>query len=240
MTMRAPPPEIPIRLFQTQLHECGYYPERQARNLVLDPQSPYLAQAYANAVDHGFRRSGGHIYRPHCPDCDVCTATRIDVQRFQPDRSQRRCLARNADLEIATVPARQSDEAFALYARYLDNRHGDGPMAGPTPEEFERFLISRWGRTVFIELRLAKELLAVAVTDVMPQGLSAVYTFYAPEHPRRSLGTFAILQQIALAQRRELPFVYLGYWLPGHPKMDYKRRFSALQILREGRWQELR
>lgn len=240
MTMRVPPPEIPIRLFQTQLHECGYYPERQARNLVLDPHSPYLAQAYANAVDHGFRRSSGHIYRPHCPDCDACTASRIEVQHFQPDRSQRRCLARNADLEIATVPARLHEEAFDLYARYLDSRHGDGPMAGPTPEDFERFLISRWGRTMFIELRLEQELLAVAVTDVMPQGLSAVYTYYAPEHPRRGLGTFAILQQIALAQRRNLPFVYLGYWLPGHPKMDYKRRFSALQILREGRWQELR
>ncbi len=240
MTMRVPPPEIPIRLFQTQLHECGYYPERQARNLVLDPHSPYLAQAYANAVDHGFRRSSGHIYRPHCPDCDACTASRIEVRHFQPDRSQRRCLARNADLEIATVPARPHEEAFDLYARYLDSRHGDGPMAGPTPEDFERFLISRWGRTMFIELRLEQELLAVAVTDVMPQGLSAVYTFYAPEHPRRGLGTFAILQQIALAQRRNLPFVYLGYWLPGHPKMDYKRRFSALQILREGRWQELR
>lgn len=234
------PPEIPIRLFQSQLHECGYYPERQARNLVLDPDSPYLARAYTNAVDHGFRRSSAHVYRPHCPQCDACVASRIDVARFQPDRNQRRCLTRNADLEIQTVPGRYHDDAFQLYARYLGARHGDGPMANPSAQEFERFLVSDWGSTVFIEFRLKQELLAVAVTDVLPQGLSAVYTFYAPEQPRRSLGTFAILQQIALAQRRNLPFVYLGYWLAGHPKMDYKQRFSALQVLREGHWRELR
>ena len=118
MTMRVPPPEIPIRLFQTQLHECGYYPERQARNLVLDPHSPYLAQAYANAVDHGFRRSSGHIYRPHCPDCDACTASRIEVQHFQPDRSQRRCLRRNEDLSVHWRDAVPDDEA--LYVGRLD------------------------------------------------------------------------------------------------------------------------
>lgn len=238
MTMHATP-EIPIRLFQTQLHDCGYYQGRQARSLVLDPASPYLGAAYGNAIDHGFRRSSDQIYRPHCPHCDACTATRIRVADFRPDRSQRRCLARNADLRVAAMPARFSEEAFALYARYLDARHGDGPMANPSAQEFERFLIGGWSRTVFLELRRDEELVAVAVTDVLPQGLSAVYTFYAPEQAAHGLGTFAILQQIALARRRNLNFVYLGYWLPGHPKMDYKRRFSAMQILRDGRWQDL-
>ncbi len=234
------PPEIPIRLFQTQMHVCGYYPERQARSLVLDPSSPYLALAYPNAIDHGFRRSSHQVYRPHCPDCTACTPTRIVVEAFRPDRSQRRCVARNADLRAVVMPARATDEYFALYERYLDARHGDGPMAQPTPEEFENFLIGTWSRTLFLELREGDRLLAVAVTDALPQGLSAVYTFYEPGLPQRSLGTFAILQQIALAARRQLPFVYLGYWLPGHPKMDYKRRFGAMEILRDGKWQALR
>ncbi len=238
MTMHKPP-EVPIRLFQTLLHACGYYPERQARSLVIDPSSPFLAQVYPSAIDHGFRRSGQQIYRPHCPACNACTPTRIVVDRFRPDRSQRRCLARNADLTVGAVPAKCSEENFALYDRYLGARHGDGPMAGPAPADFENFLIGSWNHTFFLEVRQAGRLLAIAVTDALPQGLSAVYTFYDPELSRRGLGTFAILQQIAWATERGLPFVYLGYWLAGHPKMDYKRRFSGLEVLREGRWQDL-
>lgn len=239
MEMRRPA-EVPIRLFQTSPHECGYYAQRQARSLVIDPSSPWLAQLYPNAIDHGFRRSGSQIYRPHCEACNACTPTRIQVADFHPDRSQRRCSARNADLSVAVAPAQYSDESFALYRRYLDARHGDGPMANPNPDEFEDFLVGSWSHTLFLELRQAGRLVAVAVTDALPQGLSAVYTFYEPGLSQRSLGTFAILQQIALATERGLPFVYLGYWLADHPKMDYKRRFSGLEVLRDGAWQRLR
>ena len=232
------PPEIPIRLFLTQPHECGYFPERQARSLVLDPSSPHLAQAYPNAINLGFRRSSHQIYRPHCAGCRACTPTRIVVERFRPDRSQRRCATRNADLEVHVEPAAFSEERFALYARYLAARHGDSPMANPAREDFENFLVGSWNRTLFIELREAAQLVAVAVTDVLPQGYSAMYTFFEPALAARGLGTCAILHQVALAAQRELPFVYLGYWIDGHPKMDYKRRFAGLQVLREGNWQD--
>ncbi len=233
------PPEIPIRLFLTQPHECGYYPERQARSLVLDPSSPHLAQAYPSAINLGFRRSSHQVYRPHCAGCTACTPTRIVVERFRPDRAQRRCAARNAGLGVSLEPAAFSQERFDLYARYLAARHGDSPMTDPTREDFENFLVGSWNRTVFIELREGTRLVAVAVTDVMPQGYSAMYTFYEPELSARGLGTYAILQQISQAERRGLPFVYLGYWIDGHPKMDYKRRFAGLQVLRDGTWQAL-
>lgn len=232
------PIEIPIRVLQTPLHECGYYPERQARSLVLDPSSPYLAQIYPNAIDHGFRRSSHQLYRPHCPNCQACTPSRIVVGNFHPGRSQRRCTTRNQDLTTLVAPAQRSEENFALYTRYLNARHGDGPMANPDEEEFDNFLIGSWSHTWFLELRQAGQLVGVAVTDVLPQGLSSVYTFFDPDMNRRSLGTYAILQQIELAKARNLPFVYLGYWLPDHPKMDYKRHFSGLQLLLDGRWQD--
>ncbi len=225
-----------IRVFQTLEHRCGYYAEREARNLVIDPLARGLPQVYGTALERGFRRSGGHVYRPHCADCRACVASRVPVADFVPDRSQRRCLKRNADLVISLVPPARSEENFALYRRYLAARHPDGGMDDPGEDDFERFLACAWSPTRFLELRAGDELLAVAVTDVLPQGLSAVYTFYAPEHPERSLGTCAILHQIELARAQHLPHLYLGYWIDGHPKMDYKARFRPLERLRDGMW----
>lgn len=225
-----------IRVFQTLEHSCGYFAERQARNLVIDPLARGLPQVYGTALERGFRRSGGHVYRPHCAGCRACIASRVPVAEFTPDRSQRRCLKRNADLVTRLAPAQRSDENFALYRRYLAARHPDGGMDDPGEEDFERFLACAWSPTRFLELRAGDELLAVAVTDVLPQGLSAVYTFYAPEYPERSLGTCAILRQIEWARAQQLPHLYLGYWIDGHPKMDYKARFRPLERLRDGFW----
>lgn len=226
-----------IRVFQTLEHPCGYYAERNARNLVIDPLARGLPQVYGTALERGFRRSGGHVYRPHCQGCRACIASRIPVAEFAPDRSQRRCLRRNADLVLQVAPARRTDENFDLYQRYLAARHPDGGMDDPAEEDFERFLACNWSPTRFLELRRGDELLALAVTDVLPQGLSAVYTFYSPDYPARSLGTCAILHQVEWARSQGLPHVYLGYWIAGHSKMDYKLRFHPLERLREGRWQ---
>jgi len=232
-----------LRLFQTGDHPCGYWPERAARDLVLDPHDPRLGTLYPMALSWGFRRSGDLVYRPHCADCHACVSVRIPVARFTPDRSQRRCLARNADLEVRIVPAEQTDEQFALYRRYLGHRHAQGGMDDHGPHEFDQFLIGRWSQGRFIELRAPGQpgqrgaLLGVAVTDMTPQGLSAVYTFFDPDHAARSLGTFAILQQIAWAQREQLEHLYLGYWIRNHRKMDYKRRFRPLEAYDGRRWQ---
>lgn len=226
-----------VRVFQTLEHPCGYFPERYSRNLVIDPLARGLAQAYGHAVERGFRRSGGHVYRPHCVGCRACVAARVDVAAFKPDRSQRRTLGRNADLELHIAPAQRTRENFALYRSYLRARHAHGGMDNPGEDDFDRFLVSPWSPTHFVELRLAGELLAVAVTDVLPQGLSAVYTFFDPGHAERSLGTCAILRQIELTRQNALPHLYLGYWIDGHPKMHYKARFRPLQTLTAQGWQ---
>ncbi|MDY0022769.1 arginyltransferase [Arenimonas caeni] len=225
-----------IRLFQSLEHACGYWPERLARDLIIDPTDPQLPAVYGQALAMGFRRSGGHVYRPYCAGCRACISVRIPADRFVPNRSQKRCLARNADLEMRIAPARRTDENFALYRRYLDTRHAGGGMDDPEPENFDAFLACRWSPTEFMEFRLDGELAALAVTDVVPQGLSAVYTFFEPALAERSLGTYAILQQVERARRERRGYVYLGFWLAGHPKMEYKRRYRPLEYLDGAQW----
>ena len=220
-----------LRLYHTADHPCGYWPERQARDLVLDPGDPRLVGAYPLALAMGFRRSGRLIYRPHCMACTDCTPVRVPVADFRPDRSQRRTLARNRDLHVRVVPAHDSDEHLELYRRYLQARHPDGGMAAHDADDFRQFLIGDWPHVRFMDIREGEggPLLGVAVTDRTDDALSAVYTFYAPEAASRGLGTFAILQQLAWAAREGLDWLYLGFWIDGHPKMEYKRRFRPLE-----------
>ncbi|MBZ0087290.1 MAG: arginyltransferase [Thermomonas sp.] len=220
-----------LRLFRTAPHPCGYFAEREARDLVLDQRDPRLPQFYPMALDWGFRRSGDIVYRPSCIGCNACVAVRVPVAAFQPDRSQRRCLRRNADVDTRIVQAECNEERLALYQRYLAARHPGGGMDGHGRHEFEQFLIGSWNDSRFLELREAgsHRLLAVAVTDRVPDALSAVYTFHEPEAVQRGLGTLAILRQIEWARREGRSHLYLGYWIDGHRKMDYKRRFQPLE-----------
>lgn len=225
-----------VRLFLTLPHACGYYTGRSAQNLVIDPASPHLDRIYPRALAQGFRRAGGHLYRPRCARCRACTPCRVPVAGFEPDRSQRRCMKRNADLDIIESPPGFTEERFALYRRYLHHRHRGGGMDDPDIEEFEQFLSAPWSPTLFLEMRLRGRLLGVAVTDVCVSGLSAVYTFFDPDESPRSLGTFGILKQIEQARNRGLGYLYLGYWIENHPKMDYKRRYRPLEVLGEEGW----
>ncbi len=228
-----------VRLFQTLPHACGYFADRTAQNLVIDPAAPQLDQLYGPALERGFRRAGGHLYYPSCPQCQACTPCRIDVERFMPDRSQKRCLRRNADLAVTESIPGYNAERHALYERYLRTRHAGGGMDEAEASDFRRFLTAPWSPTLFLEFRQGARLLGVAVTDVCLTGMSAVYTFFDPDQTARSLGTFAILQQVELARRRGIQWLYLGFWIEGHPKMDYKRRFRPLQIRGPDGWQPM-
>lgn len=225
-----------IRVFQTAEHACGYWPERNARDLVLDPSDASLPDIYPQSLAIGFRRSGGHVYRPHCAACQACVPVRLPVRNFAPDRSQRRCIGRNTDLRLDLRPAQRTDEVFELYRRYVDSRHAGGGMDGPAVEDFDRFVSCDWSPTRFLEFRRGDTLLAVAVTDVMPTSLSSVYTFFDPGEARRGLGTFAILSQIEWARREDREHLYLGFWLKDHPKMHYKENFRPQERLIGREW----
>ena len=228
-----------LRLFDTGAHPCGYWPERTARDLVLDPHDPRLGLVYPQALRWGFRRSGDLIYRPHCHGCRACVAVRVPVREFMPDRSQRRCLKRNADVVMRVVQTERTDEQLALYQRYLQARHHGGGMDAHGAIEFDQFLVGAWADGRFLEFRLEGQLIAVAVTDRIADALSAVYTFYDPDRASRGLGTLAVLRQIDWARREGLEHLYLGYWIDGHRKMDYKRRFQPLQAFVDNTWQAM-
>ncbi len=226
----------PVKLYLTPPHPCPYLPGLDSVNLLADPARPLDPWHYGRLVLRGFRRSGNWVYRPRCPHCDACVPVRVPVQRFRPDRSQRRCLRRNADLAVHIALPQRTDEYFDLYRRYLQARHPGGGMDRPTPAQFEEFLIADWCETRFVEFRHQGRLLAVAVVDLLPDGLSAVYTFYEPAETRRGLGTLAVLWQIGEARRRRQRHVYLGYWIEQSPKMRYKIRFQPLEGYRDGQW----
>ncbi len=225
-----------LRFYVTPAHACSYLPNKNAVTLFVDPQAPMSKQTYSMLVTLGFRRSGPHIYRPHCPSCRECVPVRIAVNDFKPNRSQRRLCKQNADLIQRWQPAEFSPEHFALYKRYLAARHPGSSMITDDPEQYQRMLLTDWGNAQLLELRDQQHLYAVAMTDWLTDGLSAVYTFYTPDLPQRSLGIYAILQQIAATQEKQLPYLYLGYWIEPCANMSYKKNFSALEIFNGQRW----
>ncbi|WP_027859811.1 arginyltransferase [Marinobacterium jannaschii] len=226
-----------LHFYATPEHDCSYLQDREAKTLFVDPQAIIAKDTYSQLSDLGFRRSGRHIYRPHCNDCQACISVRIPSTEFQPSRSQKRVLSKNSDIKIRVVTPQFNQEYYELYSRYISSRHADGDMYPPSAEQFNSFLVDGDQESCFIEMRGPdNSLMAIAVTDYLENGLSAIYTFYDPDDTRRSLGTFAILAQIRHACHIGLPYVYLGYWVRECRKMSYKIAFRPSELLLDGHW----
>ncbi|MGQ9424547.1 arginyltransferase [Gilvimarinus sp. F26214L] len=229
-----------IRLLATHPHPCSYLPEEDATTVFVDPAQPMNGELYRQLSELGFRRSGGHVYRPQCAACQACIPARIPVSGFRPNRRQKRCWKRNQDLSIRDVGSIDSREHYELYARYITERHRDGDMYPPSRSQFRTFLTSEWGITRFLEMRLENRLIAVAVCDQIDNAFSAVYTYFDPDFHSRSLGSYAILLQIERARQEGLHYVYLGYWIKASPKMSYKSEYRPFEVLINHRWTLLR
>lgn len=229
---------VPLRLLLGTEQPCGYLPKRLSRSAFVAPQTEIDAPLYSALIANGFRRSGDYAYRPACTSCKACVPVRVPAALFTPNRAQRRAFKRNADL---TLERRNTldDEHFALYRRYLLARHPFGGMDADDSKAFREFLGSTWGLTEFWCFREQGVLRMVAVVDRLPLGLSAVYTFFDPDQSGRSLGTYAVLQQLAAAKAEGLPHLYLGYWVAGSATMDYKRQFAPLEQFDGAGWQPL-
>lgn len=228
-----------LKVFATHPHICSYLPDQQATTLFIDPAAPMDSRTYSQLSEMGFRRSGPHLYRPHCARCNSCVPARIPVDRFKPDRGQRRVIARNADLTVIDRTALNGDEYYDLYARYIEGRHRDGDMYPPTHQQFDSFLTREWDLTHYYCFYLQEKLLAVAVVDVMSNGLSAIYSFFDPDVKSRSLGMYAVLWQIQHTRELGLPNVYLGYWIKQCRKMSYKIDYRPIELLLNNRWVEM-
>jgi arginine-tRNA-protein transferase len=224
------------QIFRSMPHPCSYLPDRTATMLFLDPSDQLNNDQYGGLVRLGFRRSGDLIYRPHCQACNACIPVRVPAERFRGDRGQRRVWKRNQDLAVIPCPQVYEPEHFDLYQRYQATRHARGELNDPDPKKYATFLCVHGKNTVFYEFRHERKLLAVAVTDILPDGLSAVYTFFDPDEKRRALGVYSVLWQIEEAKARSLQWVYLGYWIEECQKMSYKANYRPLELFINGRW----
>ncbi|NQD37828.1 arginyltransferase [Permianibacter sp. IMCC34836] len=234
------PASLRIPLFLTPELPCNYLPDRLARTAFVGSEVPMSAELYAALMRQGFRRSGSHVYRPHCAGCQACIPVRIPVADFRPSRSQRRNLAQNADLAVGWERPALAEDHYQLYERYISQRHADGEMYPPSRDQAEQFLLADWSATRLLTLRHDQQLLAVLVADVADDGLSAVYSFFAPEQTRRGLGVRAVLALIERARSAGLPYVYLGYYIADCRKMNYKADYQPQQHFRDGEWQTVR
>lgn len=239
---------LPIapQFYVTAPQPCPYLPGRMERKLFTALQGEYSEKLNDSLSKQGFRRSQNVLYRPSCAECSACMSARIRVADFAPTRSQRRVIKRNAQLLRHATSPWATEEQYALFRRYLDTRHADGGMADMDIFEFAAMIEETPIRSRVVEYTLSPEegarkgpLKAVCLTDVLDDGLSMVYSFYDPDLERQSLGTYLILDHIEIARAAGLPFVYLGYWVPGSPKMGYKAKFPALEIYKQGQWQPL-
>ncbi|PIB24576.1 arginyltransferase [Amylibacter kogurei] len=232
------------QFYVTASQPCPYLDGKVERKLFTG-----LADEHGKALNdalskQGFRRSQNVLYRPSCANCAACLSARIRVADFKPRNSQKRIMRKNRDLMREAHTAWATDEQYDLFKDYLETRHADGGMADMDMFEFAAMVEETPVQTRIIEYfedapNARRKLQAASLTDILDDGLSMVYSFFNPERSGKSPGTHMILDHIALAQEMGLDYVYLGYWVPGSPKMDYKAKFSGLEVYIANQWQPL-
>ena len=235
---------LPIapQFYVTAPQPCPYLEGRMERKLFTALQGEGAQRLNDGLSKQGFRRSQNVLYRPSCADCAACLSARINVAEFTPSKGQKRVRRRNSTLERRATSPWATEEQFDLFRTYLESRHADGGMADMDAFEFAAMVEETPIRTRVIEYTdpESKELLAVCLTDILDDGVSMVYSFYTPDQPQSSLGTYVILDHVEIAREARLPYVYLGYWVPGSEKMGYKAGFSGLEVYAGGVWQKMR
>ena len=238
MTYKAP--RRPQFFYTTAPLPCPYVAGRTERKVVTEITGPDAEAVHDRLSRAGFRRSHNIAYAPVCPSCQACVPIRIPVAGFSPDRTLRRIARANLGLDGFEVAARATTEQFQLFQRYQQMRHGDGDMATMSFYDYRAMVEDTPVETFIAEFRDNDDrLIAACLADRLGDGLSAVYSFFAPGFDKRSLGTFTILWLIERTKALGLPYVYLGYWVPESRKMAYKARFRPSEILMGGSWRAL-
>jgi len=229
-----------LRLFYSAPAPCPYLPGRVERRVVAELRGPIAQAQYDSLSLAGFRRSLRHAYRPACPGCRACVPVRVPAHAFEWTRSFRRVLGRNSDLRVGFRPPRATAEQFDLFSRYVTTRHGDGEMARMDAVDFRTMVeVGVLDGLIFEARDPEARLVAACLVDRLKTGYSAVYSFFDPGQPARSLGTFLILALVRRCLEARLDHVYLGYWIADSPKMAYKGRFRPLEALDDRGWRPI-
>ncbi|UXN07707.1 arginyltransferase [Bartonella sp. HY761] len=233
------------QFFLTAPGKCPYLRGRTERKVFTYLDGDSAIERNDLLTFNGFRRSQNIAYRPICDGCNACISVRIPVCDFKMSQSMKRIFNMNRDLVCEVVPPKTTDEQFSLFRSYLDGRHMDGGMANMSRQDFKIMVEESPINTRLFEYRLKQNdkenshLIAVALTDVLGDGFSMVYSFYDTKQTKRSLGTMMILDHIKRAEKLMLPYIYLGYWVKGSNKMDYKQKFKPLEYLLRDKWEEV-
>ncbi len=238
------------QFYLTSPQPCPYLPGRQERKVFTHLVGDKAPQVNDMLTQGGFRRSQNIAYRPACEGCRACVSTRVLVDDFEPSRNMRRLLKQNRDLIGQELPASPTSEQFSVFRSYLDARHWDGGMIDMTALDFAMMVEDTHVQTRLIEYRRRGidsgitgkgegPLIAAALTDVLSNGLSMVYSFFDPVESARGLGSYMILDHINRARKMGLPYVYLGYWVKGSAKMNYKTRFLPQEHLTMSGWERI-
>ncbi len=230
------------QFFITAPSTCPYLPGRVERKVFTHLVGQDARSLNTQLSQGGFRRSQNIAYRPACDGCAACVSVRVPVNTFLPNRSFRRTMKTNADLVGTVVKSQATSEHYCLFRTYIDSRHGDGGMADMTVLDFSAMVDDNFVDSRLVEYRIRSEgpddgrLVGAVLIDVLGDGISMIYSFYDPEEARRSLGSFMILDNLARVKRLGLPYLYLGYWVRGSRKMDYKSRFLPQERLTAEGW----
>lgn len=231
-----------LQFYATAPYACSYIDDLEARSQVVTPPQLITTKIYSSLIQSGFRRSGHFTYRPYCDNCQACIASRVRVQEFTPNRSQRRAQKKHQDLIAKVLPLQYREEHFQLYKAYIQSRHAHPIEGNPQEpiendeEQYREFLVQSHIESFIVEFRANGVLKMVSVIDQVLDGISSVYTFYEASDIHASYGTYGILWQIEYAKREQLPFVYLGYYIEKSQKMSYKILFKPLEGIVDNQW----